>query len=119
MPIARPTASGPSRRGRHAVAAAAVAVLAAALLAGCTIAVPVGSTNATDEPASSGLPAGVTVALLQLRSDVAARQAQVEVHNGGTEPIRVGDITVSDPRFAAAATRIIDKTSTVLPGATV
>ena len=32
---------------------------------------------------TGALPDGVTVALLQLRSDVAARQAQVEVHNGG------------------------------------
>jgi hypothetical protein len=83
------------------------------------MAAPVAERNPTDEPASSGLPAGVTVALLQLRSDVAARQAQVEVRNGSSEPIQIGDIAVTDPRFAAPATRIIDRTSTVLPERTV
>jgi hypothetical protein len=93
--------------------------LAGALLAGCAVAAPVAERDATDWPASSGLPAGVTVALLQLRSDVAARQAQVEVRNGGTVPVQIGDVEVTDPRFAAPATRIIDRTSTVLPGGTV
>lgn len=119
MPIARPPALGPFRLGRRAVAVAAVGALAAALFGGCTIAAPSAAPNATDQRDASGLPAGVTVALLQLRSDVAARQAQVEIHNGGTEPIQIGEIAVTDPRFAAPATRIIDKTSTVLPGGTV
>ena len=36
-------------------------------------------------------PTGVAVALVQLRSDVAARQAQVEVRNGSDEPIEIGE----------------------------
>lgn len=92
---------------------AAVALVAAASVTGCTVAAP------DPGPTPGALPAGITVALLQLRSDVASRQAQVEVHNGGDDPIEIGDVVVTDPRFADTATRIVAKTSTVLPGGTV
>ena len=94
----------------HRLAAMIVVVLA---LAGCTV------PPAVPEPASTELPDGVTVALLQLRSDVALRQAEVEVRNGTDESVEIGDVTVSDPRFAEDATRIIEKTSIVQPGGTV
>lgn len=98
---------------QRVMCALAVVAIAASASSGCAVASP------DAEPSSSALPDGVTVALLQLRSDVAARQAQVEVHNGGEEPIEIGDIAVTDPRFTEAATRMIEKTSTVQPGGTV
>jgi hypothetical protein len=56
---------------------------------------------------------------VQLRSDVAARQAQVQVRNSTDEPIVIGEIVVSDPRFDGDAVRAIEgRTSTVAPGAT-
>ena len=99
---------------RHRVGRVPAVMLAAAtLLSGCAVA------GTDPQPTRTGLPDDVTVALIQWRSDVATRQAQVEVHNGSEQPIVIGDITVSDPRFAGPATRIIDKRSTVLPGGTV
>ena len=99
-------------RGRRRIAAATGLVLIA-LLTSCS------ASPAVPEPTPTGLPEGVTVALLQLRSDVAARQAEVEVRNDSDQPIKVGGVAVSDPRFAEDATRVIEKTSTISPGGTV
>lgn len=56
---------------------------------------------------------------MQLRSDVAARQAQVQVRNDTDEPIVVGEIAVIDPRFDGEAVRVVEgRTSTVAPGST-
>ena len=67
-----------------------------------------------------GLPDGVTVEFVQLRSDVAARQAQVQVRNGGEDPLEISTVTVSDPRFEGVAERVIPgRASTVAPGSTV
>ncbi len=65
------------------------------------------------------LPAGVTVAVTQLRSDVADRQVEVQVHNGGDTAIEIGAVSLTDPRFEAAAERVVDRTSTLPPGGTV
>jgi len=83
-----------------------------ATLAGCTAGA--GGTSATE--AATALPAGVTVAVTQLRSDVADRQVQVQIRNGSDAPIEIGDVSLSDPRFAAPATRVVDRTSTLAPG---
>lgn len=101
-------------RGRlilQTVRAAATAVLASLALTGCTAAEP--------PPAPSGLPDGVTVAVTQQRSDVAERQAEVQIHNGTDGPLRIGAVSLDDPRFAAPATRVVERTSTLAPGATV
>jgi len=98
---------------RRVVRALIVLFVAAAASSACAVSPP------DAQPAPSALPDEVTVALLQLRSDVAARQAQVEVHNGSEAPIEIGEIAVTDPRFTEPATRMIEKTSTVLPGGTV
>ena len=82
-------------------------------LAGCGA----GCTSATE--AATALPAGVTVAVTQLRSDVADRQVEVQVHNGSDEAIEIGAVSLDDPRFAAPATRVVDRTSTLAPGRTV
>jgi len=87
----------------------------ALVLAGC------GVGPAADQPAPEAtLPAGVTVELVQLRADVAPRQAQLHVTNGSDEPVTIGDVRVEDPRFAGPATRVVPgRTSTVAPGRSV
>ncbi len=100
-----------ARRIRRRLAAALIALGAAAALSACA--------QPPEDVAPPPLPEGVTVALVQWRSDVAARQAQVEVHNGTAEPIEIGDVAVTDPRLADVATRVIDKVSMVPAGGTV
>jgi hypothetical protein len=71
------------------------------------------------EPSSS-LPAGVTVELMQLRADVAPRQAQVHVTNGSDETLTIGEVRVEDPRFEGPAMRVVaDRTSTLPAGRSV
>ncbi|TDN91312.1 hypothetical protein [Microbacterium sp. BK668] len=67
----------------------------------------------------SALPAGVSVELRQLRSDVAARWAQVMITNDGETDVTVGPLHVDDPRFDGSAGRINDRESTVRAGSTV
>lgn len=98
------------------VHAAAILLAVAAALAGCTAA-PVGAPTASTPGV---LPDGIEVGFIQLRSDVAAGEAQVRIANGSTEPLEVGAVEIVDPRFADAATRTDpDRTTTVRPGATV
>jgi len=103
------------RRWRARSLAVAVVLAVAAPLAACAASAP----EPPPDPGAQSLPAGVAVALIQLRSDVAARQAQVEVHNGTGEPIEIGEVSVTDPRFAGDATRVVDKSSVVRAGGTV
>lgn len=101
-------------RCAHAVA---LTLAVAAVLAACAP-----STTAPDGPSDSppdGLPAGVSIELVQLRSDVAARHAQVQVRNDGESDLSVGALTVSDPRFAEPAARVLDRESLVKAGGTV
>ena len=63
------------------------------------------------------LPADVTVELMQLRSDVAGRTAQVRVHNDSDEDLQVTSVVVEDPRFDGPALR--DKDSLITAGRTV
>ncbi|TQJ30202.1 hypothetical protein [Microbacterium sp. SLBN-146] len=94
----------------------AAILLTAAALAGCTVA-PAGQ-GAAATPAA--LPDGIDVGLIQLRSDVAAGEAQVRIVNGSTESVEIGAVEIVDARFADAATRTdLDRTTTVRPGATV
>ncbi|WP_345800722.1 hypothetical protein AAIB33_14770 [Microbacterium sp. AZCO] len=97
----------------------AASVLAAAslalLLTSCTS--PLDATPAT--PSSTAAPAGVTVALEQLRSDVAGRQAQVMVTNGTGSVLTVGELHVDDPRFAEQAERVHHRDSRIQPGTSV
>jgi hypothetical protein len=98
-------------RRRHGLLAAVLAMLAGAVLTGCAV-------DMGERPPPP-LPDHVSVAFVQLRSDVAARQAQVEVRNGTREPIEIGDVRVTDPRFADAATRLLERTTTISAGDTV
>ncbi|MCR2762977.1 hypothetical protein NQ152_05580 [Microbacterium sp. zg.B48] len=103
-------ARGVGARARGLAAASAAALI---LLAGCS------ATATPEASAPAGLPAGVTVQLVQLRSDVAARQAQVEVHNGTDHDLTIGAVAVRDPRFAAPAGRVLERESLVRAGGTV
>ncbi len=110
-PALGPWSSGVPRR--HATVATATVLAGVLLLAGCAAATP------APEPTPT-LPAGVTVAVAQLRADVAPRQAQLRVTNGSDEPITVGDVRVEDPRFDGPATRVFaDRVSTIPAGVTV
>ena len=80
---------------------------AALVLSGCA---------APAAPPPPALPDGVTVVIVQLRGDVAARQAQVQLTNGSGESVVVGDVSVEDARFAGPATRVVDRVSTVPAG---
>ncbi|WP_137846396.1 hypothetical protein [Microbacterium sp. 2FI] len=62
------------------------------------------------------IPDEVTVELIQLRSDVAARQVQLRITNGSDDPLTVGDVTVDDPRFRDDITRVLERTSTIPAG---
>lgn len=84
-----------------------VVVLAAMVLAGCA---------APGDAASTAPPDGVSVSLVQLRSDVAARQAQVQIRNDGDAPLAVGAVQVASPGFAGTAERVVDRVTTVPPG---
>lgn len=121
--VPRHAAGGSRRRARglscergmpRARAARGVAVLLAGTLtlAGCA-----GAQAPESEPT---LPAGVTVELVQLRADVAPRQAQVHVTNGSDQTLTIGEVRVEDPRFEGPATRVVaGRTSTVPAGRSV
>ncbi|WP_374312794.1 hypothetical protein [Microbacterium sp.] len=94
----------------------AAAVLIAAVLAGLAACAPPAAPGATPGP---DLPDGITVELQQLRSDVAARQAEVLVTNGTDQTLVVGTVEMEDPRFDAAATRVAVRDSTIPPGRSV
>jgi hypothetical protein len=87
----------------------------ALLLTGCSATVPPGS--GTAEP-SSALPDGVEVTLVQLRADVAPRQAQVQIVNGTDAALEVGAVRVEDPRLAGPAERVVPGDSRIAPGQT-
>lgn len=90
----------------------AVLLAGALTLAGCA-----GPQAPEPEPT---LPAGVTVELVQLRADVAPRQAQVHVTNGSDQTLTIGEVRVEDPRFEGPATRVVaGRTSTVPAGRSV
>ncbi|GAB3603523.1 hypothetical protein [Microbacterium aureliae] len=96
---------------RRVAPAVAALVLAAAPLAGCD--------GAASPAASDDAPLGerVQVTLVQLRGDVAARQAQVQVVNVSETPVTVGDVAVVDQRFDREAVRVIaGGSSEVAPG---
>lgn len=98
------------RSCERVAAMTAMAALAAGLLAGCAPGAEAPSAEA------SALPAGVTVQLTQLRSDVASRQIEVRVTNGSDESLSIGAVSVVDERFSEPAVRVIDRSSTLAPG---
>ena len=101
------------RRCARPAALTAVLTVSAALIVGCSA--PVGEAD----PPTAALPDGVSVQLVQLRSDVAARQAQVQVHNSTDADLTIGSLSVSDPRFTEPAARVLDRESRVPAGGTV
>jgi hypothetical protein len=87
-------------------------VLAIAALAGCT-----GAPHPS--PSATQLPTGITTSLVQLRADVAERQAQVQIHNGADDTLRIGEVSLEDPRFDGVAGRVVSRESEVPIGGTV
>ncbi|AZC15013.1 hypothetical protein DT073_01535 [Microbacterium sp. ABRD28] len=105
------------RRGRaRRFCRSSVALAVALLLTGC--AGGSGSGGEAREPASdsaTALPTGVSVEIVQLRADVAVRQAQVHVVNGSDVDLEIGDVAVDDPRFATPATRVLPGRTSRVP----
>jgi hypothetical protein len=93
------------------VAALLVSVLAAGLaLAACA---------PSDPPSDSSLgalPPGVSVELIQLRSDVVDRAAQVRLVNAGEDDLVITGLEIMDPRFEESIVR--DKRAQVTSGRT-
>lgn len=104
-------------RGRRAGAAALVASALLVLTACAAAPAPEPGEPATGEP--EGLPTGVTVELQQLRSDVAARQAQVLVTNDTDETLIIRELLVDDARFEGSIGRVNARESRIGPGASV
>ncbi len=100
-----------NRPRRGGVAAAVVTAAALIGLAACA--------PAAGPAPETALPDGIAVELQQLRSDVAARQAEILVTNGTDETLVIGAVSLRDPRFEEPATRVADRDSTIPPGRSV
>jgi hypothetical protein len=100
------------RRAPSLLTAAVAVVAAAVALAGC-------AEPPRPQPSATALPGGIEASIVQLRSDVADRQAQLRVHNTDDEPLIIGTVRVDDPRFAGHAVRTVRRQTTIAPGATV
>lgn len=87
-------------------------VFASLVLSGC-------ADSARPVPSATALPQGVTASLIQLRSDVATREAQVRIVNGNDEPVTISSLRVDDPRFDGPARRAMRRTTQIAPGGTV
>jgi hypothetical protein len=78
-----------------------ILLLAVSTLAGCA---------ATPEPAVE-LPAGVTVNVYQTRTDLAARQLEVSVHNGSDDELTITGLVFEGDQFTEPAVWQRDQTS--------
>ncbi|MFG6475954.1 hypothetical protein ACFXP7_06150 [Microbacterium sp. P06] len=92
--------------------ALAAGLLVLLALAGCTAA-------PHPSPSATALPSGITATLVQLRGDVAARQAQVQITNGAEDTLRIGKVEVEDDRFDGIASRVVAHDTDIAPGRTV
>lgn len=92
---------------RTMISAALSCVVAACVLTGC------------GGPAPDPLPEGVEASLVQQRSDVAGRQAQLRIRNGSDSAVAIGEVSIADPRFVEPAQRVVDRTSVLAPGGSV
>lgn len=96
------------------------AVAAVACLLTMALALALGGCGAAEPDPMPSVPAGVSVALEQLRSDVAARQVQARVTNGSDSAITVGGVRIDDDRFDGPSRRVVaDRVSTVPAGSSV
>ncbi|WP_375385341.1 hypothetical protein [uncultured Microbacterium sp.] len=99
--------------GRIRVGALAAGILTLALvISGCAGEAP------RPRPSATALPTGVSATMMQLRSDVATRQAQILVHNSSPEVLTISAVRVDDPRFAGVARRLDGLSTTISPGVT-
>ncbi|WJL94486.1 hypothetical protein QSU92_10930 [Microbacterium sp. ET2] len=108
------------RRRRHAerkvhgrrFCRSSVALAVGLLLTGCAGG---GEPGDAASPGAPALPDGVTVEIVQLRADVAVRQAQVHVVNDGDTDLEIGEVAVDDPRFVAPASRVLPGRTSRVP----
>lgn len=93
----------------------------AALVAGAVVMLTIAGCGGAPHPSPSAtqLPSGITATLVQLRDDAATREAHVRIRNGADDPLRVGEVTIEDPRFDGTARRAIARESEVAAGGTV
>lgn len=91
--------------------------LSCAALAAATLVVTLASCSVQHAEKPATLPAGVSVELFQLRSDVAERGAQVRVVNGSDTDLEVTSVTFADDWFTGTTVR--DRASTIPGGRTV
>lgn len=108
------------------VASTVVMALAAAAVIACAPSGGTGTpergmppTGASASDAADALPEGVTATVVQLRSDVADRQAQVRFDNRSGDDLVIASLVVDDPRFAEPISRVGGRESVVGPGRTV
>ena len=87
------------------------AAVLALLMAGLAI-----TACAPSDPQPGELPEGVSVELIQLRSDVVDRAAELRLQNAGEDDLVVTRVSLADPRFASPIVR--DKRSPVSAGRT-
>lgn len=92
--------------------------IAGAVMLGAALVLGLGAC-AQSAPEPTDLPEGVSVRLVQQRSDVALHQAQVEITNGTDSPMSVDALSVTDPRFDTDAERVLQRPSVIAPGITV
>lgn len=88
-----------------------IAAVVALLMVGLAI-----TACAPSDPQPGELPAGVSVELIQLRSDVVGRTAQLRLKNAGEDDLVVTRISLTDARFETPIVR--DKRSPVSAGRT-
>ena len=86
-------------------------LLAALLAAGLAL-----TACAPSDPPPGALPSGVSVELIQLRSDVVDRAAQVRLVNAGDDDLVITGLEIVDPRFETPIVR--DKRAPVSAGRT-
>lgn len=92
---------------RRTMSTALSCIVAACVLTGC------------GGPAPDPLSEGVDASLVQQRSDVAGRQAQLRIRNGSDSAVTIGEVSIADPRFVEPAQRVVDRTSVLAPGGSV
>ncbi|GAA2079302.1 hypothetical protein [Microbacterium hatanonis] len=100
------------RTARQRGAALLAGALALLALAGCAEA-------PHPSPSATALPNGITAAVVQLRGDVAARQAEVQIHNGADDTLIIGKVELEDDRLDGLAERVVAGETDIAPGRTV
>ncbi len=115
----RPSILSTEHLGWAKMRGTAMTALAAAAMVALSACGAAGTSDTAPSPTQT-LPAGVTVEVVQLRADVAPRQAQVHVTNASDDALAIADVRLEDARFDGPATRVVaGRTSTIPAGRSV